>query len=99
MHAKRCALLGGRAHGAQTTITFADGSTFTVEAINNSPTNVYVERIVLNGVDITTPYIRHDQIVAGGTLTFYMAAQPGTSFNLNNDEARRWASTRRAPAV
>ena len=83
----------------QTTITFADGSTFTVEAINNSPTNVYVERIVLNGVDITTPYIRHDQIVAGGTLTFYMAAQPGTSFNLNNDEARRWASTRRATAV
>ena len=77
---------------AQTTLNLANGATFEVVAINNSPTNVYVERITLNGVDLTTPYITHAQIVAGGTLTFYMSSTADTAFNANNDEARRWAA-------
>ena len=67
---------------AQTTLNLANGVTFEVVAINNSPTNVYVERVTLNGVDLTTPYITHAQIVAGGTLTFYMSSTANTAFKI-----------------
>ena len=78
---------------AQTTLAVGNGNVLVVEAIDNSPTNVYVSRITWNGVDLTAPYIEHAQIVAGGTLAFYMAATPVTAFNTNNDEARRWAAS------
>ena len=48
------------------------GGTFSVVAHNNSAENIYVQRIVLNGKDYDKPYIDFADIVAGGTLEFYM---------------------------
>ncbi len=53
------------------TIRVAGGS-FTIRAENNSPDNIYIERVLLNGEDYMKDYIDYADIVAGGELTFIM---------------------------
>lgn len=53
-----------------------NGKTFTVDAINQSDKNVYVQKVLLNGKAITTHTIKHSDITAGGKLTFYMSSKP-----------------------
>ena len=52
------------------------GGTFKVEAQNNSSTNKYIQRVLLDGKEYTLPYINHSDIKAGSTLTFIMGDQP-----------------------
>lgn len=49
---------------------------FKVVAHNNSPENKYIQRTVLNGKELTAPWIDFEQIAQGGTLEFYMGNQP-----------------------
>lgn len=49
---------------------------FTIIANNQSPENVYVQSVNLNGKPLLTPFIRHSEIVAGGTLEFDMGPNP-----------------------
>jgi predicted alpha-1,2-mannosidase len=51
-------------------------NTFTVEAINQSDKNVYVQKVLLNGKQLEQPAITHEDIMKGGTLTFYMTDKP-----------------------
>lgn len=53
-----------------------NGKTFTVDAINQSDKNVYVQKVLLNGKLVTNQEIRHTDIVNGGKLTFYMSSKP-----------------------
>jgi predicted alpha-1,2-mannosidase len=53
-----------------------NGQTFTVEAINQSDKNVYVQKVLLNGKLLTQPVITHADIQKGGKLTFYMTNKP-----------------------
>lgn len=48
--------------------------TLTIEAKNLSEQNKYVKSILLNNVKLTKNYITHDQIMAGGKLTYIMSA-------------------------
>jgi len=57
-------------------INLENGKTFTVEAIKQSDKNVYVEKVILNGKEITDHKIKHSDITNGGKLTFYMSAKP-----------------------
>jgi len=57
-------------------INLENGKTFTVEAIKQSDKNVYVEKVLLNGKEITDHKIKHTDITNGGKLTFYMSAKP-----------------------
>lgn len=57
-------------------INLENGNTFTVEAIKQSDKNVYVEKVLLNGKEITDHKIRQADITNGGKLTFYMSAKP-----------------------
>lgn len=50
-----------------------EGGTFVIETINNSDENIYIKSIKLNGKPYTLPYITHDDIAKGGTLTFEMS--------------------------
>ncbi|WP_153798124.1 GH92 family glycosyl hydrolase [Foetidibacter luteolus] len=52
-----------------------NGKTFEVEAINQSDKNVYVEKVLLNGVNLNRRYITHDEIMNGGKLVFYMSSK------------------------
>ena len=57
-------------------LTLENGKTFTIEAINQSDKNVYVSKVLLNGQPISSHSIKHDDIIKGGKLTFYMTSKP-----------------------
>ena len=57
-------------------LTLENGKTFTVEAINQSDKNVYVSKVLLNGQQISSHSIKHDDIIKGGKLIFYMTSKP-----------------------
>lgn len=63
-------------------INLDNGHTFEVVAKNQSPKNVYVDKVELNGKDLTRPFITHDAIMSGGTLTFYMTDKPNVNLYL-----------------
>ncbi|HCW64750.1 MAG TPA: sugar hydrolase, partial [Leeuwenhoekiella sp.] len=60
----------------EATLNLDNGNTFKVEAKNQSEKNVYVRKVELNGQELTEPFITHDQVMNGGTLTFYMSRKP-----------------------
>jgi predicted alpha-1,2-mannosidase len=51
---------------------------FIISARNNSPGNIYVAKIVLNGEPIERNYISHNEIMQGGSLVFEMSATKGS---------------------
>jgi predicted alpha-1,2-mannosidase len=61
---------------------FYKGRAFTVIAQNSSPENIYVQSAKLNGKPLDRAWIRHGEIVTGGTLEFVMGPEPN----------RNWAS-------
>lgn len=54
------------------TIEVGDGLTFEIVAHDNSPENVLVEKVVLNGKELDRTYITHEEVMAGGKLEFFM---------------------------
>ncbi len=56
------------------------GGTFTVIAHNVSNQNIYVQSAKLNGQAINRPWITHDEISKGGTLTLEMSVIPNKSW-------------------
>jgi len=61
-------------------IHLPEGKTFTVEALNNSPKNIYIQRVELNGEKYDRSYIFHEDILKGGTLKIIMGSKPNVSF-------------------
>jgi len=57
-----------------------DGGDLVITVENNSPENVYVKKVYLNGKELKSPYFRHADIVAGGELKFIMSATPKTDW-------------------
>ncbi len=53
-----------------------NGKTFTIEVKNQSAKNIYVQKVLLNGKTLSTCFISHTDITAGGTLIFYMGSAP-----------------------
>lgn len=60
----------------QAVLHLENGNTFTIQAIDQSPENKYVKKVLLNGKELRDYLLKHHDIVSGGTLTFYMQAQP-----------------------
>jgi predicted alpha-1,2-mannosidase len=57
-------------------LTLENGKTFTIEVINQKDSNVYVQKILLNGNLLPTLFISHSDITAGSKLIFYMGSKP-----------------------
>ena len=53
-----------------------NGNTFHINTVNQSKDNCYIHKIELNGKVLRRYYLSHEEIIAGGTLTFFMANQP-----------------------
>ena len=53
-------------------ITFENGNSLKIKAVNQGKENVYINKIVLNGKQLNRLYITHSEIVSGGELVFYM---------------------------
>ena len=49
-----------------------EGKEFVIEAKNQSPSNIYVQNVTLNGKTLDAFYITHQQIMEGGRLVFEM---------------------------
>jgi predicted alpha-1,2-mannosidase len=57
-------------------LTLENGKTFAIEAINQKDSNVYVQKVLLNGKPLPNLFISYNDITAGGKLTFYMGPKP-----------------------
>jgi len=56
------------------TIKLENGKIFTIIVKNQNDTNVYIQKVELNGKVLSSPFITHDDIMNGGELVFYMSA-------------------------
>ena len=69
------------------TITLEDGKQFVIEALDNSPENIYIQSAELNGQPLLKNYITYGDIVRGGRLTFQMGPQPNKQRCTTKDAA------------
>lgn len=60
----------------EASIELANGATFTVRAEGASAENRYIESGTLNGRPFERTFLRHDEIVRGGTLELVMRSEP-----------------------
>ena len=58
------------------TFKLANGRRFTIKAVDVSPANIYIIGAYLNGRPFNTAWIRHGDIMAGGTLLLQMGRHP-----------------------
>jgi putative alpha-1,2-mannosidase len=63
------------------------GSKFTVRTRNNSAQNLYVQSATLNGKPLNRGWLRHAEVVAGGTLELVMGPQPNESWGSAANES------------
>jgi predicted alpha-1,2-mannosidase len=62
------------------TINLPGGKKFTMLAINNSNKNIYIQKVLLNGKPYSYTYLKHTDIIRGGTLQFMMGNKPNYEF-------------------
>lgn len=58
------------------TINLENGNSFEIVAENVSSQNIYIQSATLNGKSYDQGYLRHEDIIAGGELTFRMGSRP-----------------------
>lgn len=64
-------------------IYLENGKVFTVETINWSPENVYIQSIKLNGKKYNKSYLTHNEILNGATLSLEMGKAPNKEWGRN----------------
>jgi predicted alpha-1,2-mannosidase len=57
-------------------INLDNGKTFEIEVKNQSPENIYVQKVYLNGKHWPKLFITHSMITEGGKITFEMGSKP-----------------------
>ena len=72
----------GKPHVPRAVIAVGEGKTFTVDARGLSATNRYIQSATLNGTPHARSFVRHQDLMAGGTLVFVMGPKPN----------RKWAA-------
>jgi len=58
------------------TVRLSGGKSLTINTVNQSEKNVYVDKVDVNGKILTGNTIKHSDIVNGGEITFYMRNTP-----------------------
>jgi predicted alpha-1,2-mannosidase len=58
------------------TLNLENGKRFTIEAKNNLPENIFIDKANLNGRNYTRNYVNHADIRKGGSLVFEMKNEP-----------------------
>ncbi len=77
----------GAPHFEKVTLDVGGGRGFTVEAPGVSVTNRYIQSAKLNGRPLERCYINHDEVIAGGTLSFEMGDRPNRSWAADESAA------------
>lgn len=58
------------------TIDLPNGKTFIIETRNNAPENGYIQSVTLNGKDYPYSYLKHSDMMKGGSTVFEMSNKP-----------------------
>jgi len=61
-------------------INLENGKSFKITAKNNSRENIYIQSATLNGKPYTKSYLKHADIMQGGSLIFEMGNKPNTEW-------------------
>jgi predicted alpha-1,2-mannosidase len=65
------------------TINLTNGKKFTVTAKGSSRTKKYIQKAFMNGREIDSPFITHEQIMAGGKLELVLSDLPNKEWGKN----------------
>lgn len=68
------------------TLRLSNGKTLEIKA-NNPRRNGYIDRVTLNGQEITANYIIYSQLMEGGTLDFTLSRQPNLARGASDEAA------------
>jgi predicted alpha-1,2-mannosidase len=71
----------------QMTIHMGNGKNFTITALHNSATNVYIQSATLNGRPWNKPWFDHSDIAAGGELVLTMGPTPNKTWGSSPNAA------------
>ena len=66
---------------------FENGNNLVIDAQNNSKENLYIESLRVNGQESTRNYLKHADLLQGGTIEFKMGSQPNLNKGINDDDA------------
>ena len=69
----------GRSLVQESVLHFENGNSLTIDAGNNSAQNVYIQSLQVDGNEYTKNYLRHGDLLKGGTLKFEMGDKPTCS--------------------
>ena len=86
----------------QATINLPNGKTTTIVAHNNDPDHPYVQGVTRNGAPLKQSFIRHEMLVAGGTIEFTMGPKPslwGTTIDASPMTSIKTSSVIPAPFI
>ncbi len=61
-------------------INLENGYTFRIITENLSERNIYIDKLILNGIEINRSFITHDEIISGGELRFIMTNKPNKNW-------------------
>ncbi|MFZ4862068.1 GH92 family glycosyl hydrolase [Sphingobacterium sp. Mn56C] len=67
------------------TLQLPNGKTFKIQVKNYAAQNIYINRVTLNGKNYPKSYIKHDNLIDGGTLILEMSAKPNKKFAVEVD--------------
>ena len=65
-------------------LSLANGHHFKIIARQLSNKNLYIQKVILNGVPTHEPTLRHETILKGGTLELIMGDRPSTEWGKKN---------------
>jgi putative alpha-1,2-mannosidase len=54
--------------------------TLKIVAYNNSNSNVYVQKVIVNGKPLAEPFLDHSDIIGNSLIEFYMTSTPQKLF-------------------
>ncbi|WP_082422589.1 GH92 family glycosyl hydrolase [Aquimarina longa] len=62
------------------TLKLDNGKTLTINTVNQSKENVYVQKLEINGREIIKPTLHHSDLLEGGTITFHLGKKPNKNW-------------------
>ena len=67
---------------------FYSGETFVIETTNNNTENCYIQSAEWNGKQLTIPFIPHNELVKGGTLSLIMGNKPNLEWGVKEEDRK-----------
>jgi predicted alpha-1,2-mannosidase len=68
------------------TLELGNGRKLIIRALGNGPGRPYVQAVEWNGTSYTRSWIRHADLMAGGTLVFHMGDSPNKAFGSAHED-------------